>query len=283
MLNPLLPHLRKMTSLALALGLSVGPATPAFAGGAKIHSDTVTPIKHVIVIVGENRSFDHLFATYAPKSGATVNNLLSEGIINANGMPGMNFSQAVQNSTDITGLTTYQLSPTTAKTPFSPLPAPLNGGPSNVCTDNGMCNMGDARSSEDGLPQTPSPYYESLLQGGTGLTGKVPDSRITGVSATAPYSSLGAGPFQLTNSSMFPYNSYAASPVHRFYQMWQQEDCSKAHMTPANPSGCLADLFTWTEVTVGSNINGKAQPQPFCMDYAPGCHTTGEGATAMGF
>ena len=45
-------------------------------------ANTATPIQHVIVIVGENRSFDHLFATYVPKSGETVNNLLSEGIIN---------------------------------------------------------------------------------------------------------------------------------------------------------------------------------------------------------
>ena len=28
---------------------------------------TASPIKHVIIIVGENRSFDHLFATYIPK------------------------------------------------------------------------------------------------------------------------------------------------------------------------------------------------------------------------
>jgi phospholipase C len=28
---------------------------------------TATPIKHVIIIVGENRSFDHLFATYVPR------------------------------------------------------------------------------------------------------------------------------------------------------------------------------------------------------------------------
>ena len=31
-----------------------------------------TPIKHVIVIIGENRSFDHVFATYVPKHGQTV-------------------------------------------------------------------------------------------------------------------------------------------------------------------------------------------------------------------
>jgi len=27
---------------------------------------TTTPIKHVIVIIGENRSFDYVFATYQP-------------------------------------------------------------------------------------------------------------------------------------------------------------------------------------------------------------------------
>ncbi|HEY2014634.1 MAG TPA: alkaline phosphatase family protein, partial [Bryobacteraceae bacterium] len=284
-----LARLRKMISFFLALTIALGPVTtPAFAAAAQNphtgDAATVTPIKHVIIIVGENRSFDHLFATYVPKSGETVNNLLSEGIVNPNGTPGLNFSKAVQNQTNITGATTYQLSPTTVKNPFSPLPAPLNGGPSNVCTDNGMCNLGDARSSEDGLPDPPAPYYESLLTGGSGLKGPVPDSRIAGVSATAPYSTLKPGPFQLTaNPSTFPYNSYANSPVHRFYHMWQQEDCSAAHATPANPSGCLGDLFTWTEVTVGSNVNGKPQPTPFCTDYAPGCNTTGEGASTMGF
>ena len=48
---------------ALALGqLSLG-ATLASAAESR-DKDTVTPIKHVIVIIGENRSFDHVFATY---------------------------------------------------------------------------------------------------------------------------------------------------------------------------------------------------------------------------
>ncbi len=29
---------------------------------------TATPIKHLIVLIGENRTFDHIFATYVPKS-----------------------------------------------------------------------------------------------------------------------------------------------------------------------------------------------------------------------
>src|SRR5215831_8852313 len=272
--------------LAASFNATSGQAnsTPGQTNNApKSDINTVTPIKHVVVIVGENRSFDHLFATYVPKSGNTVNNLLSQGIINADGSPGPNYFRATQFEADITGSTTYQPSPTTGKTFYSTLPAPLNGGPTDVCIDNGMCNQRDAMSTENGLPKPFYPYYQSLLQGGTGLTGQIPDSRINGVSGSPPYSTLAPGPFQLSNGGAFPYISYANSPVHRFYQMWQQLDCNAAYATPTNPSGCLSDLFTWTEVTVGANVNGKAQDPNFSTDYAPGKVTTGEGATAMGF
>src|ERR1700733_11825707 len=60
--------------------------------------NTTTPIKHVIVIIGENRSFDHVFATYQPSQGQTVRNLLSEGIVtlntNRHAVPGPNFEKA---------------------------------------------------------------------------------------------------------------------------------------------------------------------------------------------
>ena len=60
-------------------------------------SNTTTPIKHVIVIIGENRTFDHLFATYQPvNKGETVLNLLSESIIKADGTPGANYSKVAQ-------------------------------------------------------------------------------------------------------------------------------------------------------------------------------------------
>jgi phospholipase C len=268
-----------LASLALLQFSVLGP----LAGSARAQEENhpQSPIKHVIVIVGENRSFDHIFATYKPKEGESVSNLLSKGIVKEDGTPGPKYSLAAQYSADVTGSTTFELSPTTKKTPYSTSPAPLNGGPTNVCADNGICTMGDATSSENGLDQN---YYQFLLTGGTGLTGKVPDSRIAGVHSTAPYSTLPPGPFQLTkNPTKFPYDSYAASPVHRFYQMWQQEDCNAAYVTKWNGSGCKADLFTWTELTVGSNVNGKAQPTNFSTDYAPGKVTTGEGATAMGF
>src|ERR1700738_3800780 len=57
---------------------------------------TASPIKHIIVILGENRTFDHLFATYQPRDGEQVDNLLSKGIINKDGSPGPNYAKAGQ-------------------------------------------------------------------------------------------------------------------------------------------------------------------------------------------
>jgi phospholipase C len=285
----------KNRSMAVLRGARLGLATLALmqfslfgplAGSAEAHDHeggTSSPIKHVIIIVGENRTFDHIFATYQPKEGEHVDNLLSKQIVKEDGTPGKDFWKAAQYSADVTGSATFQLSPTTQKTLYSFLPAPLNGGPPNVCTNNGICTLGDATASENGLALD---YYQYLLTGGTGLTGKVPDTRITGVHGSAPYSTLPPGPFQLTNpqtTDTFPYDAYAASPVHRFYQMFQQLDCNVKFATKRNPDGCKSDLFTWTEVTVGSNNNGKTQPPNFSTDYAPDKVTTGEGATAMGF
>ena len=94
---------------------------------------------------------------------------------------------------------------------------------------------------------------------------------------------LPAGPFQLTNGSELPYDSYAASPVHRFYQMWQQLNCNTSAAARDNPSGCNGNLFAWVEVTVGAGANGAAQPANFSTEYSPTATTTGEGSTALGF
>ena len=259
--------------------------SPTYAA-AEDHHRTASPIKHVIVIIGENRTFDHIFATYVPKAGESVNNLLSEGIVNADGTPGPNYALAGQNSAcDLGAGATcpntgyvetngqkYKLSPK-GKQLYSVLPAPLTGGPTDVCANNGICSLADAMASENGLAPD---YYQYLTTGGTGLPSHTPDTRITNVTSLPP------GPFQLT-SATFSYDSYAASPVHRFYQMWQQLDCSTKNASHQNPSGCKADLFPWVEVTVGAGANGNSQPSNFSTDYAPGAATTGEGSTSMGF
>ena len=254
-----------MASLAL-FQLIAGTSLNAQTGDA----NTTTPIKHVIVIIGENRSFDHVFATYQPKGNNSVWNLLSEGIVNADGTPGPNFSQAAQSAATDEAPDTFLLSP--SKTAFPVLPAPLVGGPSDSYVKGDSLTL--AQQSEIGLT---SQAYQYLISGGTGLTSATPDTRITNVNALPP------GPFQLTNGTTFTYNSYAASPVHRFYQMWQQLDCSADKAYFENPSGCDAGLFPWVEVTVGAGTNGDAQPSNFSTNYVAGLKTTGEGSTSMGF
>jgi acid phosphatase len=55
-----------------------------------------TPIEHVIVIVGENRTFDNLYGVYQPKKGQTISNLWSKGIVKADGRPGPHYALAAQ-------------------------------------------------------------------------------------------------------------------------------------------------------------------------------------------
>src|ERR1700730_14636344 len=78
---------------------------------------TESPIKHVIIIMGENRTFDHVFATYEPRHGERVDNLLSKGIINKDGSPGPNYAKAAQFAAVDNNF--YAISPG-QKTPYNP-------------------------------------------------------------------------------------------------------------------------------------------------------------------
>jgi phospholipase C len=263
-----------LTSIALFQFSLGGPL--ASTAQAQTDPKTATPIKHVIVIIGENRSFDHVFATYVPKGNQTVWNLLSEGIVKADGTPGPNFIKAHQIAAVDRGAKNggdpFLLNPAKLEFAGDVLPAPLVGGAKDSYIPSDSLTL--AEETENGLP---ADYYQYLVSGGTGLTSRTPDTRITNVNA------LPAGPFQLTNGNLFTYNAYAASPVHRFYQMWQQLDCSTTRITASNGSGCDSKLFSWVEVTVGAGTNGLTQPTNFNIDYSPGATTTGEGSTALGF
>src|SRR5579884_2573253 len=228
---------------------------------------TTTPIKHVIVIIDEIRSFDHVFGTYQPKKGETVFNLLSEGIVNVDGTPGPNFVGGRQYKAK--DVTRYQTDVDHSKVPYGTLPPPNTDGAPTACSDQfpgPFCTLQAAQAAEPGLLPSDLP---KLTTGATGLPNRVIDTRIANVM------NLPNGPFQLTPS--VGYDDYAGSPVHRFYQMWQQSDCSIEHATSKNPSGCLSDLYPWVEVTIGAGSNGKPQPNPFTDE------TTGEGSTSMEF
>src|SRR5215470_3754274 len=118
--------------LCIALTLIL---TPAFSldddGRESADQKTTTPIKHVIIIFGENRTFDNIYATYVPKHG-TVSNLLSRGIIHADGSPGPNAGLATQFQLSAISPATFFVDTrkliNPGKAPYSPfLPTPEAG------------------------------------------------------------------------------------------------------------------------------------------------------------
>jgi hypothetical protein len=166
--------------------------------------NTTSPIKHVIIIVGENRSFDHLYGTYVSPSGDSVQNLLSEGIVNADGTPGPNFSKAAQMQASDT--TTFSVSPATSGS-YSSLPPP-NLAFTPVTTSYAgapWVNTTVAGQYDYGLLKKDLP---AATEGASGLPQRTIDTRISNVN------SLPSGPFLL--SPGVGSGDYADSPVHRF-------------------------------------------------------------------
>ena len=197
-----------------------------------------SPIQNVIVIFGENRSFDHVFGTYIPRAGQTVWNLYSEGIVDANGTAGKHYNNAYQFYAS--DLTTYEINPT-GKTLWTTLPPALAGGDQSCGDTFGepFCTLSIAETYE---PNLDPDYFQYLITGATGIPKKNFDTRITNDMTLAP------GPFQITNGTTMFYDDYAASPIHRFYHMWQQTDCA---WSSSKGAVCRKDLFPWVEVSAG--------------------------------
>jgi len=252
-----------VTLTSFTTPVSAQPASPG--GNGRQEGQTESPIKHVIVLIGENRTFDHLFATYVSPSGAYVRNLLSEGIINADGTPGARFSKARQYQATPPFKMKYfiSLSPS-EKAPYQTLPTPtLNFAPIKPIVP----------------PIIPPPLLAqiepSLEPADLGLlfTGSAseftetaflpdPDTRVQ------DYNDLPNGPFPL-KGALLPYDSYTGDTTHRLFEMWQQSDCSIWNATPQNPSGCLSDLYPFV-ITNYVNILDTQFDNPPEFDDAGG-------------
>ncbi|HWE33056.1 MAG TPA: alkaline phosphatase family protein [Solirubrobacteraceae bacterium] len=158
-------------------------------GGHK-YGNTTTPIKHVIVIIGENHTFDNVLATYRPPAGQSVNNLLSEGIVTAAGGAGRNVHKAIQEQA--TDTSSYQLDPKDTG-PYATLPQPNTTYVSTPCD---------------------------------GQNGNLPDKRFPSNLPNAPYQITKYVPYfdgHAEYSGTCEYNgAYVGDPIHRFYQMYQE-------------------------------------------------------------
>jgi phospholipase C len=236
---------------------------------------TETPIKHLIVLIGENRSFDHLFATYVSPSGDSVKNLLSEHIIKADGTPGKDFSKAAQFQAIAPFKTSYYISlDKHEKAPYTTLPEPsLNFSPSPVTGEPPpfppICTGSEVPPACIPLPLLgaiePSLESDDLALLTTGASGAnqtaeffdpVKMQILDADTRVANFNNLPNGPFPLAGPNL-PYDSYTGDSTHRLYEMWQQSDCNIRNATRENPSGCLNDLYPF----VISNYT--SEPDPF--------------------
>ena len=278
--------LRRGATFALFFVALISIAVPALSqtddSEKSEHRNTATPIRHVIVIIGENRTFDNIYATYVPRHGS-VANLLSKGIIHADGTPGPNAGLATQFQLQTINPLGYfidtrkLIAPGKAPyAPFLPTPEAGNAPPAAVTRSQFLKDPVDAAPPFDAATfstaqlRTLSPVLETadltlLTTGATELTNctadptlppapcAVPDSRI------ASFNKLPNTSFQITGATL-PYDSYTGDMVHRFFHMWQQSDCSVLDATPANPSGCKNDLLPYVGVAraddSGSNSMG---------------------------
>jgi phospholipase C len=267
-----------LTALQLSLG---GPLATSVQ--AQEEGQTRTPIKHVIVLIGENRTFDHVFATYVPKSHDSVSNLLSKGIINADGTPGPHFKKAQQFQAVAPFRTEYFISlNANEKAPYDTLPAPtLNFSPSPDASIVGFATepppfpAATPASLLAAIEPSLEPADLGLLTTGapgvnnTFVLTPVPDFD----TRVANYNNLPNGPFPLKGDTL-PYDSYTGDTTHRLFEMWQQSDCSVKNATRENPSGCLSDFYPF----VITNYTNQVDP----FDTPPAIDDNG-GGNSMAF
>jgi phospholipase C len=205
----------------------------------------VTPIKHVIVLIGENRTFDHVFATYVPKSHDHVSNLLSKGIIKADGSAGPHFSRSAQFQAIAPFRSKYFISlGSTEKAPYATLPSPtLNFAPTTTIFPAGT-PLALLAAVEPSLETNDLTLLTTGAATGFPQTFVQPDPD----TRAQNFDHLKNGPFPLRGAAL-PYDSYTGDTTHRLFEMWQQSDCSVEHASPENPSGCLSDLYPFVITT----------------------------------
>src|SRR5262245_54536085 len=248
----------------MSCGLAAADDRNDRTGGVK----TATPIKHVIVLIGETRTFDNIYGTYVAKHEQRVDNLLSRGIVRPDGSPGPRQADARQFRVDNINPPLYFISTTKLTPPNKPaydpfLPTPEAGGAPNrqaslaelLATptavqapfDNTVSDaqlraiepslepedLGLLRTGATGLPSCPPPTVA--------VPSPCPDTRV------ANFNMLPNTVFQITGRTL-PYDSSTGDMVHRCFHMWQQSDCDVANATSTNPSGCLNDLYPFVGI-----------------------------------
>ena len=241
---------------AAALSITLAAASAGMANQPKGDNceglRTESPIKHVIILIGENRGTDHTFGVYKPKGrGQTISNILSKGIVNEDGSPGENFALAQQYQ--VAPQSAYYVgAPDKAKTVYGSrgqMPQPNTNGAPVAQSATGAPFIPAVLAAAATIDPSPdfNPLTTTILT--TGFTSLPSDSLDTRIPNAGI---LPNGPFVLQGANISD-DDYTGDMTHRFYQAWQQSDCSVANATRANPTGCLNDLFPFVMSTYDLN------------------------------
>src|SRR5215831_4834950 len=276
----ILRNLRPSATWAMFLVVLISIAVPARSQNGRADADTATPIKHVIVIIGENRTFDNIFATYVPKHG-TVSNLLSKGIVRADGSPGPNAALATQFQLQTINPTSYfidtrkLINPNkTAYSPFLPTPEAGFAPPQAVTKSQFLKDPADTVAPFDSVTFSAAQLHTIstalrmedlplLTTGATGLTNCTLDPTLPPSACAQPdtrvanFNMLPNTSFQITGATL-PYDTYTGDMVHRLFHMWQQADCSVLDATRENPSGCKNDLYPFVGIARGDDSGSNS-------------------------
>ncbi len=266
----------KPFALALFSAFFAGQAAADFAQAASSQPQTATPIKHVIILIGENRTFDNIYGTYVPRKGQSVANLLSKGIVNADGTPGPNASMAAQAQLKNIPSSFFISQPASNKVPYKTLPVPNT---SYVPSQGATLKEIAAAPGSASLPLSPSisvknlqlfsPVLPStalplLTTGVKGMTacpaapaGTPPQGCYEDDTRYSNYAALPNTVFPIKGKNL-PYDSFTGDQVHRFYHMWEQSDCNVQNATKQNPSGCLNDLYPYVGVARNDGSTSNA-------------------------
>ncbi len=215
---------RATTALCLSMMLAANGAMPAFAASPQDALVTATPIKHLVVIFGENDSFDHYFGTYP----------------NATNPPGEPAFTALPNTPAVNGLT----------------PDLLNNNPNlNSANGAGAANPFRLDRSQAHTSSQNHGYGPEQAAFDAGRMDLFPKN--TGAAGTG-----GTGVFNTKGLVMGYYDGNTVTALWNYAQHFAMSDNSYSTTFGPSTPGAVNLISGQTNGAVSCRRNGSNRPAP---------------------
>ena len=239
--------------------LAADPATSADA------ISTATPIKHVIIIIGENRSFDHLFATYVPpnpQEPLCAQLAVRKQIINADGSPGAHFATAHQSLASSPHRTAANSSSSACLRRTRRSTPPCRRLPMSMAVGAASPYAGHSQHSRRRPRGLPAQDQFLSGTGGTNLSFYAGSGH-----PHRQRQQFTAGPLPAHRADGTPFDAFTGDTPHQYFTMVQQVDCaidaehvpsaSNPNRLPARSAGCDCNHLCDAARRSGARIGDK--------------------------